>query len=156
MKRGWSVVAVAAGLLALWASPSEAMQLEVTRAQLCGVSAAVALVEVGEIETHWASGPDGGIERHALVEVQQVIKGAAPKGATIVLPGGEIENLRHWVEDVPELEVGARYVVFLNKLAEGYEVIGGEAGAIQVASATDWRGEAVDDVIVSMEGCHAR
>lgn len=149
----WAAVAVVA--LAT-AGRSEAMQLPLTRAQLCALSATVVVARVAEVETHWAAGAEGGIERHALLDVERVVKGPTVAGATVLLPGGELENLRHWVEDVPELESDARYVLFLGKLGSAYEVLGGEAGAVQVASETDWRGEAVDAVIASMEGCDAR
>lgn len=144
-------------LVVLTTPASQAMQLKLSPAELCRVSSAVVVVRVDSVETHWSTTQEGGLERHALVTVDQVVKGPALPGATVVLPGGTFEEFSHWVEDVPQLEAEAHYLLFLGKLPERtFEVLGGEQGAIRIATGTSWNGESLPQILSSLEGCHAQ
>lgn len=137
-----------------WVPTSQAMQMELTRAELCRISDAVVVGEVTDIDTLWAATAEGGLERHAFLSIDTTLKGARSTGAVLVLPGGVLGDYVHWVEDVPELQKGTRYALFLEKTEGGFVVIGGEEGAIVMATEKSWKGETVDHVRATLEGCH--
>lgn len=126
----WIGLPVAVGL----GSPALAMQEALTPMRRCALSDMVVAAEVTDIETLWAPGADGGLERHAHLNISTVFRGAGKAGTTVVLPGGQQGEFRHWVEDVPELEVDASYLLFLGHHDGRLVVIGGEAGAVRLAS----------------------
>lgn len=148
-------------LLAL-AAPASALQMAVTRPQLCAVADAVVLGRVIDMETLWAATAEGGVERHAFVETFQVARGAPAATYEVVLPGGTIGKLRHWVEDVPKLEIDSAYMLFLARTPEGWQVIGGEAGAVPLFAPRPGddglfgKGEIPQDAIASLGACNAR
>lgn len=157
VKSGALLAALATVSLAT--STSRAMQMELSRPQLCGMSTTVVLAQVTSVDTVWSTAQVGGLERHAFLDVDHALAGTKIKGGVVVLPGGTMGDFRHWVEDVPELEVGVPYVLFLKALPEAdgtFEVIGGEAGAVQVADDTSWAGETLVHITKSLEGCDAR
>jgi hypothetical protein len=151
-------LALALGLTAVLAplAPSEAMQLDVSRAELCRISDAVVVGDVVDVETVWAPGEAGGIEHHVRIAVEQVLVGAKSRTVDLVLPGGKLGDLRHWVEDVPELEDGERYLLFLHAKGTTFQVIGGDGGAVRVATPSHPLGESMEAHERDLEGCHAR
>jgi hypothetical protein len=127
--------------------------MDVTRAELCGVSDLVVVAEVTSGETRWAAGPAGAIERVRWLHVHDLVRGAAGDTVEVTLPGGRIGGTGHWVEDVPELLGNTTYLLFLHATGEGFEVIGGDAGAVRVARRPGERGEPIADVLASVEVC---
>jgi hypothetical protein len=145
-------------LLALSAAPTApAVQLDVTPAALCSVADAVLLGHVSDLETLWAPTPEGGLERHAFVETQRILRGERAPRFEVILPGGDLGTMHHWVEDVPELRPQATYLLFLAQTAWGWEVIGGERGAVEVAPTGFGQGITIAEAVASIGGCrHAR
>lgn len=121
---------LALGGALVWASPVAASQLGLSPAELCAHADAVLVGEVTAVETRWAEGPAGEIERRAFVLVERVWAGSAPETVEVVLPGGSLDGLTLWVEHVPELRVDRPYALFLARRPDGaWGVVGGEAGA---------------------------
>lgn len=154
-----STILALAGMAALGTlTPrAHALQMDLTRAELCSISHAVVLGKVSDMETLWAAHEDGGIERRAFVDTFKVLRGEKATMYEVVLPGGQLSGLTQWVEDVPALEIDGQYMLFLSRRASGgWEVIGGDGGAVQIAPNGFGKGETVAEAIASLEGCHAR
>lgn len=150
--RIWTCAALA--WTASFAAP--AVQLDVTPATLCSVSDAVVLGRVSDVETLWAPTPEGGLERHAFVETTRTLRGERGPRFEVILPGGDLGTLHHWVEDVPDLRPQATYLLFLAQTAWGWEVIGGERGAMEVAPTGFGQGITIAEAVASIGSCHAR
>lgn len=130
-----------------------AAQMQVTRAELCGVSDLVVVAEVTSGETRWATGPAGAIERVRWLHVHDPVRGAASDTIEVILPGGTIGGIGQWVEDVPELLGNTTYLLFLEATGSGFQVIGGDAGAVRVSRRAGERGEPIADALASVEVC---
>lgn len=155
--RTGALAATVAAWATLAAPPAGAMQMDLTPAELCGLSTAVVYGTVTDVDTMWAPGPEGKIERRAFVSVERVLTGAPMQGAEIVLPGGTIGKQWTWVEDVPELKADATYVLFLHALDDGaFEVIGGDGGALRVAVGGIGEGQPLSAIARTLEGCRAK
>ena len=87
------------------ATTAHALQMKLTRTELCSVADTVAVVDIVDLETRWAAADNGGIERIAFADVTHAVRGT-DNSVQITLPGGTIGEVRHWVEDVPSLLVG--------------------------------------------------
>ncbi|HMV68178.1 MAG TPA: hypothetical protein PKA64_15120 [Myxococcota bacterium] len=152
------VLALIAASVFLFAPRADALQMDLTRAELCRVSTAVVLGRVSDAETLWAANSNGGIERRVFVDTYKTLRGERAPMYEVVLPGGTMGELHHWVEDVPDLEVGAQYMLFLVRrpieAGGGWDVIGGDGGAVQIAPHGFGKGETVTEAIASLEGCH--
>lgn len=132
-----------------------AMQMTLTRPQLCDVSHRVVFAEVTDLETVWADAD--GIERHAFVSVSDTVKGTKVDSLIIDLPGGQIGEVGHWVEDVPNLMVNGRYLLFLAPNMEGdLTVIGGEQGAVRITKEGARIGETMTEALTSVEVCRVQ
>lgn len=151
---------LASGVAALTLHPTaHALQMKLTRSDLCKVSDLVVVGTVAHQDTAWAATPEGGLERRTLVSASHTLRGAKVSQAEVLLPGGELNGFRHWVEDVPDLEIGATYLLFLGRTAEGWNVLGGDQGAVRVVTPGTvgfGDGEPLSAVLASVEGCHAR
>lgn len=136
---------------------AQALQLEMSRGELCQYSDLVVVGEVTSGETRWASNaPEGAIERLRWVHVDDVVRGQASGTLEVVLPGGTMGDLTHWVEDVPELMTNARYLLFLHEIDGGLQIIGGERGAVRIARSETEQGERLDALLEELEVCRAR
>lgn len=104
------------------------------------------------METVWAE--NGDIERHAWVAVQRSIRGTDVDTVEITLPGGTIGDLGHGVEDVPDLLIDRRYLLFLFRDERGgHQVLGGDAGAVLIAPANGGEGEPYIVALASVGRC---
>jgi hypothetical protein len=100
----------------------------------------VVIAEVTSSEVRWAEGRRGGLET--------VVWLATTAGETleIVLPGGEKDGHYTRVEDVPRLLPDRSYLLHLIATPQGWQVLGGEQGAVRVGTpvfqwdtnANDW------------------
>lgn len=148
---------------ALWmlaAVPASALQLEVTRPELCTMSSHVVVGEVTDVETRWTSDDSGSIERTAHLAVGEVVRGPAVTDLDLHLPGGTIDETTVRVEDVPDLLENGRYLLFLAPDDAGrLVVIGGEQGVVRISGArsrtsgTFDRGEALEHALETVEAC---
>jgi hypothetical protein len=144
-------------LLSLLAFPSSyAAQQRVDRPTLCSISTAVVVAEVTSIETQWTAGERGGIERRAWLSVLQTAHGEPKDTLEIILPGGSIGEISQWVEDVPKLKLDTPYLLFLGTYQERLQIIGGDKGAIPIATKTGTTGEPLPEALKSLGGCRAR
>lgn len=144
---------VTAATLLLAAAPAAALQLQLDRPTLCSLSDRVVVGEVTSDETFWTE--DGGIARRAWVAVQRDLRGDGEDTAELYLPGGEIGEFEHHVEDVPHLDIDGRYLLFLTDNPDGsYTVIGGHQGAVRVAHSAGGPGEAFLSVLASVGRCN--
>ena len=142
-------------LLSLLCLPASAAQLPLERPALCALADVVVWGVVRDTETLWAAGSAGGIERRAFVETRRVLRGDAPPPFEVVLPGGQIGAMVERVEDVPDLRVGAEYLLLLARTPGGLQVIGGDAGAIRIAPGDFGQGEPIADALASLGACRA-
>jgi hypothetical protein len=139
--------------LLMLSSQALALQQQVTREALCGVSSVVLVAEVTSIETRWSEGETGGIERVAwLAPVQNAVGELSPQ-KPVLLPGGELNGLTYWVEDVPKLETDQQYLLFLKDRGGFYEAIGGDAAPIPIQSTPGTRGQPITQALNELGGC---
>ena len=142
----------------LLAAPAWALQLEMTRPELCQLSSHVVVAEVTDIETRWTSDDSGSIERTAHIAVTVGVKGAGDS-LDLHLPGGVIDETRVAVEDVPDLIENATYLLFLAPDELGrLTVIGGEQGYIRINGSASknsgsFRGETLEQALKTVEVC---
>jgi hypothetical protein len=134
-----------------------AMQMKLSRTDLCALSHRVVVGEVTDIETRWTEGVEGGIERVVRVAVSDAVKGGDTAAVDLLLPGGQIGEVGHWVEDVPQLMVNGQYLLFL---APGLtdarlQVIGGEFGAVRITPQGARVGETLGRALKTVEVCRA-
>jgi len=131
-----------------------ALQVELDRPQLCGISTYVVVAEPTDIETRWAA--DGSIERLVHLAVARTVKGPATDDLEMVLPGGRIGDLTYGVEDVPKLLANARYLLFLGPDLDGRLIVfGGDRGAVRLRGPGERRGELDAVALDSVKGCRA-
>lgn len=141
-------------LAALVSTSALAAQLQVTPDELCTVSDTVVLAEVTSMETRWAAHSEAGaIERIAWLTVDDVVKGAPATDLRVVLPGGQLGEAIHWVEDVPRLLKNGRYLLFLDQQADGWHVVGGDQGAVRILPTETERGTTETKALASVEVC---
>ena len=147
-------VQITGALGAMWiAFTASAMQMDVTPAQLCSISTAVVVGEVTDIETRWVEGDHGAIERLASISVQQTPHGSLDQDIVVTLPGGTLNGLVHWVVDVPQLQVDTSYMMTLEQRDGRWLVIGGEAGAVQLATDGHRMGVPLATALKTLRGC---
>lgn len=152
-----SAASLALAALGALHAPAGAAQLDVPTATLCALSDAVVVARVSDLETLWSAGPEGGIERRAFVDVGRVARARAglsvPRAVEVVLPGGEIDAVRHWVEDVPHLDISATYLLFLHRGPDAWEIVGGERGARRVAVGDLGAGWPLRELLAELGAC---
>ncbi len=137
------------------ATPAWALQLEMSRPELCQLSSHVVLAEVTGVETRWT--PSGSIEREAHVAVIHSVVGDGGDDLDLHLPGGTIGEMTVRVEDVPPLLENARYLLFVAPDLEGrLVVIGGDQGAIRITPEGARKGETEAKALASVEVCRAQ
>jgi hypothetical protein len=139
----------------LIAAPAWAMQLAMSRPELCAMSDRVVIGEVTSGETLWAEGEDGGIFRRVWIASERDLRGGGSDTVEVVLPGGTIGEFQHSVEDVPNLAIDGRYLLFLRRSDDGsYSILGGHQGAVQVQPPTGGAGERFIDALSSVGRCN--
>jgi hypothetical protein len=141
------------GAASLLSTHALALQQQVTREALCEVSTVVLVAEITSIETRWAEGETGGIERVAWLAPIHVHRGALSPNSPVILPGGEINGLTYWVEDVPQLEADQQYLLFLEDHGSSYAAIGGENAPIPVRSTPGTRGASIAQALAELGRC---
>jgi len=150
MKTRTALVTLALGLPAL----SYAVQMKLTRPELCSISHHVVVGEVTDLTTQWAAGNDGGIERIVNISVSDAVKGDKVETLELLLPGGQMGEIGHWVEDVPKLMVNGRYLLFVAPDMEGRLIVmGGDQGAVRITPKGARVGERLEEALASVEVC---
>jgi len=146
------------GFSLLGALPALAMQLQVTRPQLCGISSAVVLAETTSSEVRWSTQAGGGIETVVWASVERTLHGDAPGTVQLMMPGGTIGDIGMGQSDTPELDIDRRYLLFVQQSGTDWKVIGGDQGAILLeggVAGVPGQGEATDLAVASVSACVA-
>jgi len=143
----WGVVALGIGV-------AQAATLQLSRTELCELSSKVLVGEVSSQETRWSSGGAGAIERVVWVSVSTDVKGPPTSSVEVVLPGGQLQGVGHWVEDTPRLIENGRYLLFLQPIEGRWFVTGGEQGAIRLTPQGARVGETEADALASVGACN--
>ena len=145
---------IAALAVVLLAAPAWAMQLELSRPELCSLADRVVIGEVTSQETLWAEGAEGGIVRRAWIAAGRDLRGSGSDTVEVLLPGGRIGEVQHRVEDVPDLHTDGRYLLFLHRHPDGsFGVLGGEQGAVRVQQPAGGAGEPFLSALASVGRC---
>jgi hypothetical protein len=97
--------------------------------ELCQRSELVVVGEVTTLETQWSEGSQGGLETHAFLAVEKTLRGPPVIDIEVVTRGGQIGDVRQWVEDAAVFQTDTRYVLHLVRAGQAYRVVGGELGA---------------------------
>jgi hypothetical protein len=142
------------GVMALGIGVAHAATLQMSRAELCELSSKVLVGEVSSQETRWSAGGSGAIERVVWVSVSTDVKGQPSSSVEVVLPGGELEGVAHWVEDSPRLIENGRYLLFLQAIEGRWFVTGGEQGAVRLTPHGARVGETDADALSSVGACN--
>lgn len=141
----------------LLAPPATALQRDVPRPELCAASTQVVVADVTSKETLWTTAANGGLETRVWLAAHRSVRGVSGDTIELVFDGGEKGGLTHWVEHSPDLEIDARYLLFLAPHADrGLEVLGGEAGAIRIAARPDEPGESLSHALRTLGDCRVR
>lgn len=141
---------------ALVSGPAFGFAVPVPRSQLCAWSDLTVVVDVARQEVRWAQGPRGDLETVSDLVAVRVVHGVAPSDLFVRALGGALGGMVQRVEDSPQLEVGGRYLLMLRRASDGdgWTVVGGEAGAIQLERGQH-RGETETGAVASLGACHA-
>ncbi len=144
---------------ALLLAPAMALglQMKLTRPELCEVSHRVVVGEVVNLHTQFTGADDRSIERVVQIAVTDTVLGPDDKMVEVVLDGGMIGDIGHWVEDVPKLMVNGRYLLFIATAMDGKDkIVGGDQGAVRITKAGARRGETLEAATASVEVCRAK
>lgn len=125
---------------------ASALQVSLSPRDLFEAADLVVVAETTSVETRWAAGADGHIERVAFLAPLHWYKNTAQTPTVeILLPGGTIGEFGTWVEDVPNLSTDQPYLLFLRQSEGGHwRVFGGEQGAIPLDMGEGTRGAPLD------------
>ncbi|MCO4748194.1 MAG: hypothetical protein KC912_25595 [Proteobacteria bacterium] len=141
----------------LFSAPATALQRDVPRPELCAASTQVVVADVTSQETVWSATPDGGLETRVWFATHRLVRGVSEDTIELVFEGGQKGDLTHWVEHSPDFVMDARYMLFLAPHKDrGLQVLGGEAGAIRIASKPNEPGESLAKVLGTLGDCHVR
>lgn len=151
MRRTFACVLV---LGSLAAAPARAMQVQLSRPELCARSGRVVIGEVTSAAAEWAEGRGGKIVTRADVLVSRTLVGRAGD-VEVLLPGGELGGLRYVVEDAATLVPDATYLLLLVEGAGGWQVQGGGQGAIMLSDAQGRVVATEAAAVASLGGCGA-
>jgi hypothetical protein len=108
----------------------------------------VAIGEVTGLETSWK---EDQLVTLADFSVQRLLKGPAGDSLSILLPGGQLGELRQSISEAPRLEVDHRYLLLLQPGEGGYTVVGGPDGVLPLG----WEKESEKAAIAGLGGCGA-
>jgi len=92
-------------------------------------------VEITDSHCQWDTTPSGQKVIHTYFEcrVSQVLKGEAPTKLTLRFLGGQADGLRMVVHDMPQLERGAEYYLFVGQNGQAFcPLVGATHGGYRV------------------------
>ena len=127
---------LAALVVALAGSPASAQDgvVELTFDDLIQRAPAIVVATVTGRRAEWESyGTSKLIVTKVSLQVEQVLRGSAPRELTIEVLGGTIGEETLHVSDVPEFTVGGREVLFLNNAPHAVSpLVGSDQGRFRV------------------------
>jgi PKD repeat protein len=117
------------------ASPAAALMVELPPSYLAEQSDGIATGTITSVESRWDEGGTG-IETVVAVSVGETLAGGLPEDAVIVVPGGTVDGITQWVEDVPVFFPGENVGLFLKERPDGtYLPVGLSQGVVPLAGA---------------------
>ena len=127
---------------------AQALRVAEPLPSLCRRAPVVAIGEVTGLETSWK---EDQLVTLADFSVQRLLKGPAGDSLSILLPGGQLGELRQSISEAPRLEVDHRYLLLLQPGEGGYTVVGGPDGVLPLG----WEKESEKAAIAGLGGCGA-
>jgi len=94
-------------------SLNAAIYKKTTLSHMINTSTTIIKGEVIGVYTYWKTDEKKNIFRDVTIEIESTIKGESKKSITVSLMGGEIEDLKQEIDDVPELKLGDKGVFFI-------------------------------------------
>lgn len=120
-------------LTAVFASPASALMVDLSPSYLAEHSDAIATGTITSVETRWDDAGTG-IETVVSVSVGETLAGSLPDDPVLVVPGGTVDGITQWVEDVPAFLPGENVGLFLKELPDGtYQPVGLSQGVVPLA-----------------------
>jgi len=113
-------LALVVALMVMWTSPALATTVvPMSEADLAAEAAAVVLGRVTALQSHFDAAR-GQIFTDVTLAVDEVVAGP-PLPATVTLrqPGGQVGNVRTWIDGSPEFLIGERVMVYLKVARDG-------------------------------------
>jgi len=105
-----------------WLPLAFATSRPVSDAERCAHADAVVVAEVTGVEGRWAD--SGAIESWVDLAVTTRVRGDAPDTVTVRVLGGTAGGVRFTVSEAPSLAVDRRYLLFLVRRPDAWEVLG--------------------------------
>jgi len=103
--------------------------------KLVSSSDQIVRVEITGSRCQWDETPSGQkvIHTYLACRVSQVLKGEAPATLTLRFLGGRADGLRMVVHDMPELENGAEYILFVGQNGQAFcPLVGANHGGYRI------------------------
>ncbi|WP_292382936.1 PKD domain-containing protein [Methanoculleus sp. UBA430] len=120
-------------LTATFASPASALMVELAPSYLAEQSDAIATGTVTSVESRW-DGTGMAIETVVSFSVDRTLAGQLQNDTVLVVPGGTVDGITQWVEDVPIFFPGENVGLFLRERPDGsYQPVGLSQGVVPLA-----------------------
>jgi hypothetical protein len=124
--------ALVALLLAVLCTAPAAAQQRTSLESLVQSSEAVVVARAVRTESFWNEDRTAILTR-VVLEVEDQIEGQTPTRTEVIIPGGQIGDIRHEVSDMPHFEVNEEAIVFMERHRTGIFVVsGGQHGKLPV------------------------
>ena len=151
--RSLSVVVAALGAVLGIARTAPAQFLPLDVAELVSASEVVVVASVEEASSRWS---DKLIVTDYRLRVEERIAGQVPERISLTQPGGTVGDETHRVSLAVPLDVGARYLLFLDdaagRVTAATEITGGRQGAVREAPEAPGFDDLVHDVRSFVDG----
>ena len=129
---------------AMLALPASALMVELSPSYLAGQSDAIATGTVISVESRWDEGGTA-IETVVSFSVDRTLAGRLPESPVLVVPGGTVDEITQWVEDVPVFLPGENVGLFLRERPDGsYLPVGLSQGVVPLAGQSPAKTRAAD------------
>ena len=118
------------------ASPASALMVDLSPSYLAEHSDAIAAGTITSVESRWNEAGTG-IETVVSFSVGETLAGRLPEYPILVVPGGTVDGITQWVEDVPAFFPGENVGLFLRERPDGsYQPVGLSQGIVPLAGAS--------------------
>ncbi|MCK9307403.1 MAG: IPT/TIG domain-containing protein, partial [Methanoculleus sp.] len=115
------------------APPAAALMVDLSPSYLAGQSDAIATGTITSVESRWDEAGTG-IETVVSFTVGETLAGGLPENSVLVVPGGTVDGITLWVEDVPVFSPGENVGLFLKQSPDGFYLpVGLSQGVVPLA-----------------------
>jgi len=114
-------------------SPATALMAGLSPSYIAEQSDAIAIGTITSVESRWN---DAGTEIETVVafSVDETLAGELSQNPILIVPGGTVDGMTYWVEDVPVFFPGENVGLFLKQLPGGeYRTVGLSQGVVPLA-----------------------